>query len=278
MLDHLFEYMFNIIRLDIEIINEGHDQNDIITRAIIKEFFTKRRKKIIIDKRIKIIIPNNFNSTCYNYSNDDTKSFIDKNGISDYVGMCILPTDKNATEFIIIIDKDTMTDITESYNVLFHEFTHVIDYTDFFNHNGNIYISEDINTKISAYYFEFYLWTEFNAKRNGLARQKKENDKEDKTINLLQIATSFQQDIVKVSFELNRYYGLIHFLARISVYEHLELNCREFPESWLSLLFEINIQDLYDTLKITNTFEDFNNNKELIRKLLKLKHQKNYLC
>jgi hypothetical protein len=273
----LFGNIFNKINCDIKVINEAHDQNDKITKLIINEFFTKKHKKLLIDKKIKIIIPNNFNSTYYNYSNSVIKTFIDKNEFPDHVGICILPSDINATEFVIIIDKDTMSDIKESYKVLFHEFTHVIDYTNFFNHNGNIYIS-DIDTKISTYYFEFYLWTEFNAKRTGLARLKNENDKAGITTNLFQIAASFQQNIVTLSFESDRYYSLTHFLARISVYEHLGLNSLEFPENWLSLLFEINVQDLYDTLKETDTYEDFNNNKVLIRKLFKLKHQKNYLC
>jgi len=272
LIDRISKHILNY-NLSVEIINEGDSSNRRIINSIINEFFSRNQRKLITNKNFKIIIPRDFNATYYYYSNSSIKEFIDKNGYSEYLALLILPSDTNSKEFTLIIRNDIMSIKNELYKTLFHEFTHIIDYTNFFNHKGNLYIS-DINTKIDNYYFEFYLWTEFHAKKVGLKRYKKCGG----TTNLVEKADDFERSINQTTTELGLYYSLMHFLARISVFKHFGLSSNEFPVKHLSLFLEIDVLKLYKKLNKIETYKDFNNEKKLLRELLCLKDQENYLC
>jgi hypothetical protein len=264
-------------RLNLEIINEKDINHNTRLNSIITEFFNQNQIKLLAEKHLKIIIPEDFNSTYYDYSNSTIQNYINENGFPEHHGIFIPPSDKDATDYVLIIKEFVLSDIYEAYKTLYHEFTHFIDYTNYFNKNGNIYIADN-DKKIENFYFEFYIWTEFNAKRIGLTRLKEELDKIGGTIDLAQTAINFQNDIVKSPSELESYYGLSHFLARIAVFESLGLSSIEFPSNWLSILFETDILKLYNKLKTIRTFKDFDKNKELLRIMFNLKKQKNYLC
>ena len=136
------------LKLEINIEGDSHVKEQL--DSIIHEFFTRKNKRILSSKRIKIIVSKNFNDTYYKYSDPTTQEYIDENGFPDHHGVFILPLDREATNYILILKEFVLKDKYESYKTLFHEFTHFIDYTFYFNKNGNIYI-KDIDTKIENF-------------------------------------------------------------------------------------------------------------------------------
>lgn len=261
--------------IDINIFDESNNGYEEKIIDITSEFFNGKHNSLLQNKSLEIIIPVDFKAAHYKRSRDSEKDYIDKYGMPSFNAILLLPTDPDASKFVILYSLNYINDKLELYKTLFHEFTHIVDYTQYFNLNGNIYI-DDISSKIEHYYFEFYLWTEFNAKRVGLKKHKDEIDKFRGRIDLVRTASEFKIDILKHVNELRAYYELVHFLARLAVHNVRSKDSMEFPSMYLNSIFNNNIPRLYNTLKNIKSYKQFNSNKGILRKRLNLKNQENY--
>jgi hypothetical protein len=244
-----------------------------ILKKFILDFFIGERFKIIKEKQINIIVTRQFEDT-YNFlrgvGNEVSHDEL------DYKAIVLPPNDSKSKKFDILIREDIFTIDFEYYSTLTHEFTHIIDYSEFFNKYGNLYI-QNKEIKISNYYYEFYLWTEFNAKRNGIENLMKIYSILNKEIDLKGTAENFINDLKIEKRELNRHYELMHFLARISVFEkRKKLTKEEFPIDFIRENVNSHFLELFEKLKVIKSFDDFDSNKSEIRKLLDLKKQENY--
>jgi len=250
-----------------------------ILKAILKkfiiDFFKGERFKTIEGVLINIIVTRQFEDT-FNSLRGSEKEV--PHGELDYKAIVILPNDSKSNKFNILIREDVFTIDLEYYSTLIHEFTHIIDYTEFFKRYGNLHIQNN-DIKISNYYYEFYLWTEFNAKRNGIENLMKIYSILRKEIDLKGTADNLICDLKVEKRELNRHYELMHFLARISVFEkRKKLTEEEFPIDFIVENVNSRSRELFEKLKSIKSFDDFDSNKSEIRQLLDLKKQENYDC
>nr|WP_320059610.1 hypothetical protein [uncultured Bacteroides sp.] len=251
-----------------------------IVKAILKnfilDFFKDERFKTIEGLLINIIVTRQFEDT-FNSLRGSEKE-VPHGELDYYKAIVNLPNDSKSNKFNILIREDVFTIDLEYYSTVIHEFTHIIDYTEFFKKYGNLYIQNN-DIKISNYYYEFYLWTEFNAKRNGIENLMKIYSILRKEIDLKGTADNFICDLKVEKRELNRHYELMHFLARISVFEkRKELTEDEFPIDFIVENVNSRSRELFEKLKSIKSFDDFDSNKSEIRQLLDLKKQENYYC
>jgi len=230
---------------------------------LIDEFFDIEKLKIINDKQIEIIVSKNYNSDFFKYSNNLAINYYKEKGIPENKALTILPNDINYSKFIIVV-KENVFDDKEYFSTIIHELTHVIDFINHFNNLGNVYYG-------NAVYDEFYFWTEFNAKRAGLERLQKELNKTGLIISLKSSAEIFILENNKMISANEKVYNLVHFLARISIYDemkNLAFDEQEFPRQFIISVFGSKTFKLYDLLNIAYNYEKFKVLKESIRETI----------
>ena len=254
--------------LKIQIQNETERNFDVQIWEIINEFIPKEKKKKLKGKKLKVIIPENYKDTLYNLSPIEHKEHYDDIGVPESNGHLALPTDKNATEFTILLN-ERIFDSEQYFSTFPHEITHVFDFTEYFNQYGNIFIL-DRKAKNDNFYFVHYLWTEFNAKKIGIQRFQKELDKEKANVDLLMSTKQFIEDVSNSHSYLNKSYHLMHHFGRMSVYDNglLTLNSDYFPKVYLETNFGENVMTLYNTLKEIKKYSEFDKEKEFLKYLM----------
>lgn len=235
---------------------------------LISEFLPKNKRRKLKNIRLKILVPNSFGETLYKLCSPEEKTHYAEIGLSDSNGHFVIPTGSK-NNYTILLNSRVFLD-NQYFSTLPHELTHLIDFSAYFKCFGKIDLANR-QEKLDNYYFEFYLWAEFNAKKIGLERLQKELDKKDQHIDLKQSTLIFKSDVEREKYPLNKLYHLVHHLARISIYDdgllHLNDNC--FPTIFIHDHFGSNITVFYHTLIEMKTFEDFLKEKEFIRYLVR---------
>lgn len=233
------------------------------TEKLVNEFFDIDKLNIIQDKELIIIISKNYGSDLIDNSNPIAKKKIIENGIPNNKAITILPEDLNYSKFIIIA-KENVFDALEYLSTITHELTHVIDFINHFNELGNIYLG-------NATYDDFFFWTEFNAKKVGLKRFQSELDKRNERISLKDSSINFIMENNLTNSANIKVYNLVHFFARISIYDNklnLDFNEAEFPREYLISQYGEKIFQLYHLLNITDNYEKFKINRKSIDQTL----------
>lgn len=253
--------------LRIKITDETNRNLKRFVKPLLKELVTNSVRRKLKGKKIEIIIPKDYGQTVYEYSIDEEKEYYDIYGHSSGQGHFCTPTDKKSRDFKIIINKSTF-DSYQYFSTVFHEFVHVLDFTEYIHHYGNPTMM-DRDTKHSNYYFEFYLWTEFNAKRLGLKRLVKELDKINEGIHLPASTISFIEEDARAKKQLQKLYALMHFFARISACDNgsLKFNPEIHPERYLTASFGENATVIHSILEGIKNYQDFEKEKETLRYL-----------
>ncbi len=253
---------------EVSIIDETNFNRKELVEPLVSELTTKGVCKILKGKKVKIIIPKDFGQTVYNHSIDEEKEHYDINGHSTSRGHFAASFDEKVTEFSIIINNSAFEEL-QYFSTIFHEFTHVLDFNNYINNYGNPMLMNR-KTKHNNYYFEFYLWTEYNAKKIGLQRLIKEYDKKNWKIDLPRTTSIFIEDMEKESQSLPRLYNLMHYFARISVCDDglLTLNSEIYPKSYLINNFGKNATVIHNTMESIKSFKEFKKEKTFLRYLL----------
>jgi hypothetical protein len=237
--------------MKIDIITENHILKS-KTQDLVNEFFDIDKLSIVNDKQLQIIISKNYESDLLENSNElATKCFIE-NGIPQNKAIIILPDDANYSKFVIIV-KEKIFEDREYFSTITHELTHVIDFINHFDEFGNIY-------RGNAIYDDFFFWTEFNAKKAGLERLQLELNKTGQKISLEDSANNFILENNQTLSADKKVYNLVHFLARISIYDetkNLDFDEREFPRQYLITLFGQKTFALYNLLNIADSYGKF---------------------
>jgi hypothetical protein len=254
--------------LEVTIIDETNFNRKELVEPLVIEINTNDVRKTLKGKKVKIIIPKDFGETVYNYSIEEEKELYNKNGYSKSQGHFAASFDEKATEFRIIVNNSAFDEL-QYFSTIFHEFTHVLDFNNYINNYGNPMLM-DRKTKHHNYYFEFYLWSEYNAKKIGLQRLLKEYDKKNWTIDLPRSTSLFIEDVERESQDLPRLYNLMHYFARISVCDDglLTLNSEIYPKNYLINNFGKNAEVLHTTMESIKSFTEFENEKTFLRYLL----------
>jgi hypothetical protein len=238
----------------------------IYVEPLLKELLTKSVKRKLKGRKIEIIIPINYGETVYKYATDEDKEHYDKCGYSTSQGNFSINTEKNKISFKLIINS-VVFDKFQYFSTITHEFTHAVDFSEYIKKYGNPN-NMSRSLKNLNYYFEFFLWTEFNAKRIGVSRLQKELDKHSKEII---ISTSgFIQDVAGQVDNIPRLYHLMHFFGRISASQNslIKLDPNIYPKKYLELTFGTNTVAIHSIIEQMNDFKDFENEKDLLRYLM----------
>jgi hypothetical protein len=254
--------------LDVKVTDETNLHLEKHVRLLIKELETRTVRKKLQGKSIEIIIPRNYGQTVYEYAVEEEKEHYDSYGYSESRGNFSITTEAGKINFKLIINPSVFDDYMY-FSTVVHEFTHAIDFSGYINKYGNP--SEmNRNLKNQNYYFEFYLWTEFNAKKIGLERLQKELDKTNLMINIAEAASAFIDEVESEETNLPRLYHLMHFLARISVCgdSSTKYNSDLYPNSYLCAKFGNNVDVIHLTMEKIKNFKDFEKEKDLLRYLL----------
>lgn len=255
--------------LDIKITDEVNSNLHKYIEPLLIELNTYKVRRKLRNKNIEFIIPINFKRAVYNNSCDYIKQHIDSYGYSpDINGHFCTPLDTNSANFKIIINQNIFENI-QYYSTIYHEFTHVIDFNAYIKYYGN----PDLMSKSQKYinfFFEFYLWTEYNAKRIGMRRLMIEYKKNEWNVAFPQITALFIEDVILENDRLRRLYYLVHFLARLSECgsESLKLDSKIYPRDFLEIYFGTNVFTLHTTLEKINSFEDFQNKRRRLKFLI----------
>ena len=256
-------------KLVIKLENETEQNFDLKIWKLVNEYIPKEKKKKLKGKKLNIIVPKNYKEKLYNLSTAEHKEHFNDFGTPELNGCLVLPIDKKSTEFTILLNK-RIFDSDQYFSTIPHEITHVFDFNDYFTQYGNIFIL-DRESKKENFYFVHYLWTEFNAKKIGIQRFKKELDKTKSNINLEVSTKNFKEDVDNNLFYLTKSYHLMHHFGRMSVYDNglLSFNNNYFPESYLKQIFGENVMTLYHTLKEITNYSEFDKEKEFLKYLMK---------
>jgi len=249
-------------RLDIQI---ETDSNEIKSKIedLILDFFCANNIDIVQDKKIVIIISEDFKTDMIKYSSSEMQNFVLENNIQESAGRVILPVDKDFSNFVILLIKDIFNS-NQYFSTLTHELVHVIDFINHFKEVGNIYTG-------NAEYDDFFFWTEFNAKKIGLKRLQQELDKNNEKLNLRASTINFREQNLKEILPDKQVYNLVHFFARISIYDkykNLAFNEDEFPREYLINLYGEKSIELYYLLNEINNYDEFKINSKLLDEVL----------
>ncbi len=117
-----------------------------------------------INPRFTIKITPEFQEDLYLHSHEKEKLEMDKFGIPGLNGVVIMPKTEEL-DFIVLISSKQFED-DQVVHTAFHEFTHLYDYFQYFQENGNLYIRDEKEQELK-YFWEFYQWSEYHAKRLG---------------------------------------------------------------------------------------------------------------
>ncbi len=221
---------------------------------------------------MRIVITDNFIDEIIKHEIEEwkRKHYMDNLDIvNNNNGLVLYPNEVNK-EFKILISLELIkkTDENNSQHIctIFHEITHVIDYSNFVNdfNDGNYEKLENIEN-----YFAFWMWTEFNAKRVSYKLYKmliQGEQKSDEGLNyLIENEVPFQEEVIREQLQKHsnniqqQIYSIIHYLARyyeweVYDYENFE-NYKRFP-SWFKLMCNDKIEKIYDFLKKNILYTD----------------------
>jgi hypothetical protein len=252
--------------LEIKITDETNSNLNKYIKPLLNELETYKVRRQLKGKNVELIIPLSFEKAVYNNSCDEIKQIIESYGYSssDVNGHFCNPIDNKSVDFKIIINKNI-----QYFSTIFHEFTHVIDFNDYIKYYGN----PDLMSKIQKrenYFFEFYLWTEYNAKRIGMRRLMVEYKKNEWSIALEQTTINFTEKVSIEHDSLRRRYYLVHFFARLSECRNksLKFNSEIYPRDFLEKYFGANVFKLHNTLEKIKSFDDFQNKRKKLKRLV----------
>lgn len=238
-------------------------------KPIINEILIYSVRRKLRGKEIEIIIPKNLSETVYKWACDEEKEYFDEYGYQPGLGHFSTPLDNESKYFKIIIDSSTFEDL-QYFSTLIHEITHVIDFNEYIKKYGNpVFMSEQ--TKQQKYYYEFYYWTEFNAKKNGLKRFVEELKKREKSIDLYSSASIFIDNVNQRSGRIGKLYELMHFYARITVCDDglIKQNQNIYPISFINMNFGSKGTVIHSAIEEIKTFKKFEKEKDFLRHLFK---------
>lgn len=238
-------------------------------KLLLNEIQSKKTFSLKNDIKLNIIIPNEYNQSVYDYSPEYQKKHFRIYGIPEGNGHYFPPFDSEDKIHTIILNKSVFSDLLY-IGTFFHEFTHVIDFINYIGFYGNPNFMDEKN-KSQNYYYEFYLWTEFNAKKIGQKRFIEELKKYDKSIALKETAEYFMSDITKESSEIRKLYLLMYFYARISAEENdlIKLNSNFYPKYFIEKYLSKELLELHSVMENIHNFSSFQNEKKLIKYLCK---------
>ena len=263
----LLKKLFSILPpLEVKITDETDLGLKLYVEPILNELLTKAVKRKLRGRKIEIIIPVNYGETVYKYAIDEDKEHYDTHGFATSQGNFNITTEKEVINFKLIINS-VVFDKFQYFSTISHEFTHAIDFSEYIKKYGNPVLMSRV-TKDLNYYFEFYLWTEFNAKKIGVARLQKELDKHDRKIFIS--TPNFIQEVASEVDNLPRLYHLMHFFGRISASQDslIKLNPNIYPKSYLNSAFGTNATIIHTTIEQIKDFKDFEKEKDFLRYLI----------
>ena len=252
----------------LEIKDETNNNFQTKVNLIINEIITKKERKKLSGIKLNIFITKNIKEKIYKYAEKEDLEYYEKNGFQEPKGNVTLPKIEKPRDYVIIFKESIFTDF-DFYSTVTHEITHIIDYNNYSFRYGNIYLFNE-HLKRQNYYYEFYLWTEFNAKKKGIYRLQEELNRHQYGINLKKTTKDFIENVENQNNKLEKLYELMHFLARISVYDNGEITSDEeiYPISFLKHNFGKNVTLLYSLMKEIETFDNFENEKSIMRYLI----------
>lgn len=246
------------------IILHHNDSSKYLVSELCREYIECYGEDPIKNKKLTIYSSNNLGRevlTSFPYKNYG----LTVEEFGDYRGMITFPEDINCSHFSIILSDST--DDLQLYSTVYHELTHVYDYCNYFNHYGNVLLNLEKEKEFS-YFDEFYIWTEFNAKRIGLLRFNREVVRMGLELNYGDQAKILLNDLRNTKVNLKSLYGIVHFYARLSLLDAPNLEhiiTKAYPRAVIIGKFGKDIENLYYLLLRTTTFSEFMENKFLIR-------------
>ena len=267
--------MFNFLKkksipLDVTIIDETYSNSELIVEPLIKELDNYSNRKKLEKIKIEVIIPKDFHNAIYNNSNESVQKMIDLYSVSlsESNGYFCTPLISNPNCFKILINKNILDNI-QFYGTVYHEFTHIIDFNEYIKTYGNPDIMDKFQ-KRNNFYYEFYLWTEFNAKKNGMRRLMIEYKKNEYNVAFPQLTNLFMQDIRNEKDTLRRLYYLVHFFARITECGSRKIKNDDeiYPKDFLLSYFGLRVFELHKVLEKTTNFNKFQNNKKKLKEII----------
>lgn len=252
--------------LDFEIIDETDLQFSLLIQPLVEELITKDARLKLVGKRIELIIPKDYGATVYKYAIDEEKKYYDKNGFSTSLGNFSIVNENDVICFKLLINPIAFED-SLYLSTITHEFTHAIDFSGYINKYGNPFT---MNTymKNYNYYREFYLWTEFNAKKKGLLRYQKELDKDNLKLSIS--VENFIQEVNSETYSLPQLYQLMHFFARVFVCNNkgYKFEMDFYIRNFLFSKFGSNAFSIQTTIEKIKDFKDFEKEKDLLKYLI----------
>ena len=205
-------------------------------------------------------------------NNDKQKVFDDKESIQNLNGTIVLPVFIIDKPYALISNKQ-INEYCDYIKTLTHEVTHIYDYYNYANFYG---IKELNNIYNMPDYDLIYLWSEFNAYKNGITAYKKWlNPQHPRDV----IARHIIKEIIDNTNELNAHlenqncyflkymYYIVKYIARFASYEIL------FPKQYKMPITKINyrqdqILGLYEYLLSHANFNLFITDKSALENIL----------
>ncbi len=247
--------------------------------------------KIGKEPKFTVEVTSDFKKDYYNECSKREREILDRVGIPELNGVVIMPQTEDL-HFIILISSKSFEN-NQIIHTAIHEFTHLYDYFQYFLENGNLEIRSE-EEKESKYYYEFYHWSEYHAKRLGTYffsilewhRVSGENPPPDNiysfqhvefyTRNIVEKINNSNDALITKSQDSNDifwdvYQELMSYFGRLSVFQAKDLNKypdRDFPEELLKEVFGPKIIEMYHLLLRMDSYES------AIRNLLEFKKLK----
>ncbi|MBF4473192.1 hypothetical protein [Flavobacterium sp. HJJ] len=252
--------------LDLTIIDETNLKLDTLVKSLMEELITKNICLKLEGKKVEIIIPKDFGSTVYKYAIDEEKAHYDANGFSTSNGNFSITTENNIICFKLIINSPVFED-SLYLSTITHEFTHAVDFSEYINRYSNPFLMNSF-MKNKNYYREFYLWTEYNAKKKGLLRYQKELDKDNLKLSIT--VNDFIHDVESEIYSLPKLYSLMHFFARVFVCNNqgYKFNMDNYVSNFLICKFGSNVFSIQTTIEKIKDFKDFEKKKVILKYLI----------
>ncbi|WP_203257937.1 hypothetical protein [Hyunsoonleella ulvae] len=255
-------------QLIIEIIDKTNRGFEHKIEPLINEMISRNFKKVLVGKTIEIVIPNDYKKTVYLYATAEKKEHYNQYGIEERKAFLVLPENRKTSYFTIILNQNIFEDY-QYYSTIYQELTHVLDYTYYFKKYGNMHVESEEVKKIN-YYFEYYLWSEFNSKRKGLERLQKEKHVNNWDVELQTSLDQLKQDVHGEQSHLSKLYYLMHFFARISVYDDgfLTPESTLFSNEFLNCNYGAYTNVIYTTVSEIKSFTEFEKEKDFLKFLM----------
>ncbi len=252
----------------IQVVDETNKGCDLKIIDLCNEFYTGENLSVLANKKILIKVSVNYEKDVFDNSSIEQQENMTLMGLP-YHAMTIIPSDLDYSKFIIFLRESVFTDY-QHYSTLYHEFTHTIDFINYFNDYGNVYIKDEVSKQL-CYYYEFYFWTEYNAKKRGLQRFYYEIEKYNYEINLVDSTSNFLSSLQSRNTQFINLYHLVHFFARLSLFETKGLfsfSSAIFPKKVILETFGSSSIALYDLFKEMDDYTSFKGNLLEITRLI----------